>query len=474
MQASHVLGLLPLLIVAGSAVLVMGLVAVRRNHLGAAATALLGMMAAAASIPVAATAAPVLAGGMLRADGLGYYFVGVVLVACFTVALFGFEYLERRSSQNEEFYILVLLAGLGGSVLAMSAHLAAFWLGLEILSASLFGLIAYLRGRYRGLEAGLKYLVLAAAASAFLLFGMALIYADVGAMDFAAIARALRGGRLHTELVVPGVALMTVGIGFKLAVAPFHMWTPDVYEGAPAPTSMLVATASKASIVAVLLRLYLQLDLGAQPAIYAALWAIAAASMFAGNLLALMQDNLKRLLAYSSIAHLGYVLVAVVSGGAAAASAASFYMGAYVATMLGAFGVVCALGRDGAEAERLEDYRGMFWRRPLLAAGLTIALMSLAGIPLTAGFWAKLYVLSAGAAASHWVLVVLVVINSAIALYYYLRVVVMMFDKSPGVPERHASPMGAGFSGALALLILGIGLFPNALTRLIGTAFALL
>ncbi len=470
MSAVEAVSILPLLILAGTAVLVMLLIAVRRNHIWATGLTLLGLIVAGATLPLAASQGAVIVQSLLGADPLADYFIGVVLAAGFGVGLMAYEYLQRQPSQREEFYVLLLLACLGASVLAMSVHFAALWLGLELLSVSLFGLIAYLPVRRRGLEAGLKYLILAATSSAFLLFGMALIYADLGTLDFASMAAALATTKPHPELVVPGVLLMTTGIGFKLAVVPFHMWTPDVYEGAPAPASGLIATASKTGMAALLLRLYWLVGLGDQPVVFWTLWGISVTSMFAGNLLALFQPNIKRLLAYSSIAHLGYLLVAIIASGRFGASAVAFYLSAYVLTMLGAFGAVCALSADGREADDLEDYRGLFWRHPILAAALTTALLSLAGIPLTAGFWAKFYVLDAGATTAMWALVIFVVINSAIGLFYYLRIVVMMFCRAPVDADQRAgiiSPMSATFAAVVAVLVVGLGLFPAALTGLI-------
>ena len=282
-------------------------------------------------------------------------------------------------------------------VLATSSHFVSFFLGLEALSVSLYTLIAYERAGRNGIEAGVKYLILAAVSAAFLLFGMALIYAEFGTMEFSRIAGAWsdHGGSL---LALAGLAMILVGVGFKLALAPFHMWTPDVYQGAPAPATAFLATVSKAAVFAVLLRYFAAIGAAESGSLRVALTLIAILSMFAGNLLALMQASVKRILAYSSIAHSGYLLIALLATRDYAPLAASYYLLAYVVTTLGAWGVVTALSSKDGDADSLEDYRGLAWRRPWLSGALTAMLFSLAGIPLTAGFVGKFYLLTAGVA----------------------------------------------------------------------------
>ncbi len=272
--------------------------------------------------------------------------------------------------------------------------------------------------------------MLAGASSAFLLFGMALLYADTGTMAFADLGALLASNAGGGALVGAGLALMVVGAGFKLAVAPFHFWTPDVYEGAPAPVTAFVATVSKGGMVAVLVRLFLEIGMPRDSAVFFVFSAIAAASMLVGNLLALLQSNVKRILAYSSIAHLGYLLVAFLAVGTGespkALVAVTFYLVAYMITSLASFGVVSVMSEGHRDADSLEDYRGLFWRKPWLAGVMTVSLMSLAGIPLTAGFLAKFYVLSAGMEVGLYALIGLLVLNSAVGIYYYLRIVLAM------------------------------------------------
>ncbi len=282
-------------------------------------------------------------------------------------------------------------------------------------------------------------------------------------------------------LYVTGLVLIFAGVGFKLAVVPFHMWTPDIYQGAPAPVTAFIASVSKGALFALLLRYAIELGLADDGPLFLALSVVAFASMVVGNLLALLQRNLKRLLAYSSISHLGYLLVALLAGGALARTAVAFYLTAYSLTMVAAFGVVAALGDAGGEAEAIEDYRGLGRRKPLLAAVLALALLSLAGIPITAGFIGKFLLVQAGAGGSRWALVLVLVLTSALGLYYYLRVLVTLFEKAspeaaeqqglvPGLRSVRISPLSASVLAFLAFLLLFLGLYPSLLLRLIEVA----
>jgi len=477
-NGSDVAALAPLLALTCGALLTLLAVAVHRAHGVALGGALVTLVAAAVCLPVAA-AHPGPVGFLLVSDALALYFQGLIVASGLATVLLAHRYLAGRAEQREEFYILVLLAALGAGVLAAARHFASFFLGLETLSVGLYGLIGYLRDERRAIEAGLKYLVLAAAASAFLLFGMALVYAVLGTLDLDRMADALAGAHGDGLLLAAGMGLVLVGIGFKLALVPFHMWTPDVYVGAPAPVTAFVATASKGAVFAVLLRFYHGLSVPGLPGLFTLLTLIALASMLAGNLLALLQHNVKRILAYSSIAHLGYALTALLAGGAAGYAAVGFYLAAYTVTILGAFGVVTVLSGSDREAEDLQDFRGLFWRRPWLAAVMTGCLLSLAGIPVTAGFVAKYQVLAAGVGASVWLLVLVLAVSSAIGLYYYLRIVVAMLSPVPDAALETDPPAVAGPGPAaglallvLALVLLWLGVFPAPLQSLAALAAA--
>jgi NADH-quinone oxidoreductase subunit N len=342
------------------------------------------------------------------------------------------------------------------------------------LSISLYALISYPRTEVLPVEAGIKYLVLAASSSAFLLFGMALLYVAEGSMDFsqlpASATDVTRGGA-----PAAGIVLVLTGIGFKLAVVPFHLWTPDVYEGAPLPVAAFIATVSKGGVFAFLLR-WLRLPGGPSGRILILFGIIAIASMLIGNLLALRQTNIKRLLAYSSIAHMGYFLVAAIAGGSLGRTAATYYLAAYMVTVLGAFGSLLALSSPGRDTETFDDIRGLFWTRPVVAAVFTAMILSLAGIPLTAGFLGKFYVLTAGASAGAWTLIVILILSSTIGLVYYLRVTVAMLTTSDGlapVTDRGSLGITPGIALtvlAIALLVLGVypGPFWNAISAATG------
>ncbi len=361
-------------------------------------------------------------------------------------------------------------------VLAASTHFVSFFLGLEILSVALYALIAYFHDRALPVEAGIKYLVLAAASAAFLLFGIALVYADLGTMDFARIGQALATRTdLNLVLLLPGSILIVTGIGFKLALVPFHMWTPDVYEGAPAPVTALVATVSKGAVFALLLRYFSQSGTHVFRPVILIFSIIAIASMIAGNLLALLQNNVKRILAYSSIAHMGYLLVAFQVSGTMGASAVIFYLVAYFVMTLGAFGVVTLLSERHRDADLLEDYRGLFWRFPALALTFTAMLLSLAGIPLTAGFLGKFYIIAAGASAGAWALIIILVVTSAIGLFYYLRIIVTLYEQPAASDRAHEltprrAPAATVVLVALSVILVWVGVYPAPLLSAIRIA----
>jgi NADH-quinone oxidoreductase subunit N len=468
-NAADIIALLPILLISATAVVVMLAIAVKRNHALAAGLTIAGLAAAFLSIFAALRLVPRQVTPLLLVDRFALFYMGLIILSAAVVAALSYDYLKNRDEQREELYLLLLLATAGCAVLVASTHFVSFLLGLEILSVSLYAFIAYLRDRNQSLEAGMKYLILASASAAFLLFGMALIYASTGTMEFSRMREISIGGS-SLALFVPGVVLTVTGIGFKLGVVPFHLWTPDVYEGAPAPVAAFVATTSKTAMVALLLR-YAYLSGALQyRGIYFVFAIIAIASMCAGNLLALQQRNVKRILAYSSIAHFGYILVGFLAGGAMGIEAVSFYLVAYTATLLAAFGVVSVLSSTARDADDIEDYRGLFWQRPLLASVLTVSLFSLAGIPATMGFVSKFYVLAAGAAVSAWILILILAITSVAGLFYYLRIVVVLYSAPPEhAPIRVNSKGGVFVVVALSIFLFWFGIYPTSLLKLVQT-----
>lgn len=475
MNSADLTALLPLIVISATAIVVMLATAIRRSHAAAALLTLAGLAVAFVRLWPAASLVPRQVSPLLVIDNYALFYTGLILAAAFVVVILSYGYFERQKGHREELYILLLVAVLGAMVLVASDHFVSFLLGLELLSIALYALNAYLRERTLPLEAGIKYLILAAASAAFLLFGMALIYAELGTMEFSRIATLVSSGaEFSRPIMLAGVALLITGFGFKLALVPFHLWTPDIYEGAPAPVTAFVATVSKGAMFALLLRYFYATGMARRyEPIFAILVILAVASMIAGNVLALMQTNVKRILAYSSIAHMGYVLVAFLAAGAMGAQAVTFYLVAYFITTLGAFGVITVLSPSDRDADQLDDYRGLFWKRPVLGAIFTLMLLSLAGIPATAGFFAKFYIVAAGASAAIWGLIILLVLTSVVGLYYYLRVVVAVYsapiEKPVGLNPSLQLASGAVL-GVLGGLLVWLGIYPSYLLGVVSTA----
>jgi NADH-quinone oxidoreductase subunit N len=479
MTTAALTALLPLLVLAGTVVILLVVIAFHRHRNLVNTLVLAGLVLALLSILPASRVTPQPVTPLLLIDGYALFYIGLLLIAAFVVAVLSHSYLHRQPGVQEEYGVLLLLATLGSAVLAASVHFASFFLGLELLSVSLYGLIAYPRHRGRSLEAGAKYLILAAASSATLLFGMALTYADRGTLAFEGVVpgRVTLSGEPFGFLLLAGLGLMLVGVGFKLAIVPFHLWAADVYEGAAAPVTAFVATVSKGGVFALLVRFLAGVGQGAYRPIFAAIAVLAIASMLAGNLLALLQRDVKRMLAYSSIAHLGYLLVAFLANEGLALTAAAFYLVAYVVTTLAAFGIVIVLSPADGDASDLEAYQGLFWRRPWLAAVLAVSLFSLAGMPLTAGFFGKLYLVAAGVGSELWLLVIVLLLGSAIGLYYYLRWIVVMYRQAglegEAAPPAPALPLtGGAILGLLVLVVAWLGVYPAPLLDLIEAVVA--
>lgn len=481
MNGADLIAILPLLVLTATAVVVMVAICIRRSHLLAAWLGAAGLIVAFVSLWKAASAAPTQATPLLIIDGYALFYMGLIIAATFVTVILCYGYLENQKGYREELYVLVLTAALGSSVMVASNHFVSFFLGLEILSVALYAMNAYVCSRKISLEAGIKYLVLAAASAAFLLFGMALIYAQLGTLQFGQIASMLMGGVAYEKsLIYPGMALIITGIGFKLAVVPFHMWTPDVYEGAPAPVTAFVATVSKGGMVALLLRYFYETGAYRLHSVFVVFSIIAIASMIAGNLLALLQSNVKRILAYSSIAHLGYILVAFLAGGNRAAEAVTFYLVAYFVTTLGAFGVISILSNGERDADAMEDYESLFWRRPVLAGIFTLMLLSLAGIPLTAGFIGKFFVVASGTSASLYGLIFVLVVTSVVGLFYYLRILVAMYrslaetGKTAPIALSSLSRSSSFALAGLTVLLVWIGVYPGPFLDVIQRAVSTL
>ncbi|MEI6946533.1 NADH-quinone oxidoreductase subunit N [Paraflavisolibacter sp. H34] len=459
--------MLPYMVLAAASIVVILLIAFKRSHTVIQVSGFLMLCGVIAAMWGVRGLLPLEVPPLFVVDGFGALFTGLIIFSVLVIGLLSFIYFEEREENPKEYYILLFLSTLGAATLTISRHFISFFIGLELLTVSLYALIAYLRNRNNAIEAGMKYLVLAALSSAFLLFGMALIYMETGSMEFTAIA--LKPER-SSLLFTTGIGLMAVAIGFKLALVPFHLWAADVYQGAPPPVTALIATVSKIGVFSVLLRFGQAIPLDEGSLGYTIFSALAILSMVAGNFLALQQQNLKRLLAYSSIAHFGYLMVAFLPGDNSGVEAAVFYLMAYSVTVLAAFGMITVMSSRERDAELLDAYRGLFWRRPLVAAVLTVAMLSLAGIPLTAGFIGKFLVLTTGVRVQQWLPVVALVLTSVLGVYYYLRVISVLFGEAPAglavSKEKVLHPFFyfATFASLLALtfMLLYMGIFPGS------------
>ena len=397
--------------------------------------------------------------GMVRVDGFSVFFHVIVLLIATLVTLASLEYLDVQQIRAGEFYALILFGAVGMGLMSSAVELVLIFIALEISSISTYILAGFRRKAATSAESSMKYFLLGSFATAFFLYGIALMYGATGSTNVTAIANALRSGH-NSALVFAAVALMFVGIGFKLAAAPFHVWTPDVYEGAPAPVVALLSTAPKAAAFAVLLRIFFA---AASPGWFWLVWWSAVLSMFLGNIGALVQTNVKRMLAYSSIAHAGYVLVAFAAAHQDGITAVIFYALSYALMNAGAFIVVSHVASEGERAVTIDDYSGLARRSPVLAATLTIFLLSLIGIPITGGFFAKFYVFKAALEANLIGLTILGVINSAIAAYYYLRLIVVMYMREPA-GDVPVTPLRPALTLVLAISVGGtlyLGILPG-------------
>jgi NADH-quinone oxidoreductase subunit N len=474
MERIDLIAILPILVVAATSVAVMLLIAFCRRYSLTTLLAISGEVIALILVPLSSSYAPRPVASLLIVDRYSLLLSALLLAAGIAVTALSHGYMKGLPGRREEFNLMLLLATLGSLVLVSSCHFASFFVGLEILSVSLYVLIAYPL-KLRPLEGGLKYLILAGVSSAVLLFGMALVYAELGTMSLPRIAASVAA---PTPLLLAGFALILSGLGFKLAVVPFHMWTPDVYEGAPSPVSAFIATASKGAVFGFLLRLFTLANQYKSGSILILLISISIASMIVGNLLALMQSNVKRILAYSSIAHLGYLLVALLAAGDLGVPASIFYLMSYFISIMTAFGIVTLLSTTERDADEIDDYRGLFWRRPGLASGLAASVFSLAGIPLTVGFMGKFYLLTAGVGSALWLLVLALVVTSVLGLFYYLRIVVALY--SPVSGQKLAGTLSSGWAASwmggltvtiLIILLVWLGIYPAPVFRMLQHVF---
>ncbi len=476
----------PFLVLVGGATLLLGAGGLlpRRSKVGwpalfAVATAL-GTIVAAVLLwrDLPDTGARTVVSGAYAVDGFSLFLIVVIAVGVIVASLLTDGYLRREDLEGPEPYILYLVSGAGGVIMASATDLIVLFLGLEVLSIAAYVLAGLHRRRMRSGEAALKYFVLGGFSSAFFLYGIALVYGATGSTNMVKIADFLASNRLTDEgLLLAGIGLMLVGFGFKVAAVPFHTWTPDVYQGSPTPVVSFMASAVKAAGFAGLLRVIVvtfsthRLDW--QPILYG----LAAASLLVGAVLAVVQTDVKRMMAYSSINHAGFMLIAVAAGTIDGVTATLFYLATYTILIGGTFGVITVLGRKGDGHHSLSDYSGLARREPLLAFALTVFLLAQAGTPLTSGFLAKFYAVSAVVDAGSFWLGLVAMLSAVISAFLYLRIVLTMYAGSADdeaeagaepapVVRRVRVPWAAGLTIVLALVAtIGIGIVPDPLTK---------
>jgi NADH-quinone oxidoreductase subunit N len=469
-----VLPMLPELILAGTAILVL-IVAVVGRRVEPAALLFLGLAglvgAAAASLALWDwDGAPSVLGGTLAADRFSVV-VRLILISVAAIGLLlGHHYLRRTDEYRGEFPALILFATCGMTLFAAATELILAFLALEILSLALYVLTGFSR-RAGSVEAAMKYFLLGSFSSAFFLFGIAFAYGATASTRYSELAHALSGQSGEQALALTAMGLLAVGFAFKVSLVPFHMWTPDVYQGAPTAVTAFMSAATKVAAFAALMRV---LNVALQPLTWdwrPIVWALSGISVVVGSVLAIAQKDIKRMLAYSSISHAGFVLMGLTSAGAIGMRASLYYLIAYAATIVGAFGVVMLVSSRGEQRTAIEDYAGLARRSPMLAGLLTVFLLSLTGIPPTAGFIAKIGVFSAAMEAGYWGLVLVGVIASVIAAFFYLRIVVLMFMRDPeGEAETDRSALPQIVVGAAAAAVVVFGLFPGIITTFLDQA----
>ena len=395
--------------------------------------------------------------GMMALDGFRVFTNFLFLGAAALFVLIGARYLEEENISLGELYVLIMLATVGMMVFAGSRDLMVIFIGLEMMSVPVYVLTGVKRRDRRSAEGALKYFLLGAFSSAFFLFGIAMIYGGTASVNLPQIAAAVAASTTTNWLVVIGIALMTVGFGFKVAAVPFHMWTPDAYEGAPAPITGFMAAAVKAAAFAAFLRVFLTGFIGLYDRWIEMIFWLAIITMVAANLIALVENNVKRMLAYSSIAHAGYLLVALAAASQLGAASYLFYLVVYTLMTLGSFAVVLAVGRAGEERLDLDAYSGLAWERPFIGVVMSVFLLSLAGFPFTGGFIGKVFILQSAIDRGLVTLAVVLVLASLLSYWYYLRVVwYMWFREAPGKPQ---APIVLSGPLKFALIVAAVGVF---------------
>ena len=401
-------------------------------------------------------------------DHLSLFFICIFTISSALAILLSVEYNEREGIRAGEYYALILFCTVGMILLASSTDMIMIFLGIEIVSICLYVLAGIRRNDHRSNEAALKYFLLGAFATGFLLYGMTLVYGSTGSTNLFKIAEFVKNPSAQSNpLLMMGLVLLVIGFGFKVASVPFHMWAPDVYQGAPTPVTAFMAVGPKAAAFAAFFRVFADTFPEMSSSWEMLLSIIAVLSMFVGNLGAIMQTNIKRMLAFSSISHAGYILMAVIAKNSLGSSSLLFYMLSYAFMTFGVFGIVIILGRKGEENLEIKNYSGLAYKHPVIALSMTIFLLSLGGLPPFAGFVAKFYLFSAAIQEGLLTLVIIAVLNSAISFYYYLKVVVFMYMKEPEAEFKISLTPITLFVVFISVVgTINLGIFPNSIIAL--------
>jgi len=483
MNAAMGYALLPWIIISSTALIVMLFTAIKRDHQYISLMSSLGLFIALI-VQVMQISAIEYQSELVIIDGTTSLLSAVLIFVSLLLSLLLYPWLESINDPKEEYYILFLLATQGGLIVCASNHFGSFFLGLELMSLSLVPMVAYADNNAKALEAGIKYLVLSAIASAFMLMAIAIIYFYSGTLEIQKVVEQLATlSSSNNTLYSVAIIFLLVGVAFKLSLAPCHLWVADLFEGAPLPTAALLATLSKAAIMIVLIRLFSTGEWHNQAHIITIISVIAAASMIIGNFLALLQKNILRLLAFSSIAHFGYILLAILAikpklplthSTTLANEAAIYYLLAYLVTVVGTFSILILLSNNKEMQPpttfTIEKLRGLFWVKPFTSIVLTLLFLSLTGIPLTVGFIGKFYLTLAAVNGQLWWLLAALIIGSIAGLFYYLRMILIMMEKRKEDAESMtiSHPIAGHFVlGVVTLLVIGLGILPGRLASFI-------
>ncbi len=454
--------------VAACVILLLDLVLGETRRRTTAVLSVLSLLATAGLVLAQPAATRVVAlGGLFELDGMAQVLKVATLLITALVFVYSIDYLQRRSILKGEYFVLGLFAALGGMVLISAGSLLTLYLGLELMSLCLYAMVAFDHESGIAAESAIKYFVLGSMASGTLLYGMSILYGTTGSLELAGIAAAGQGGLSGNIGLLFGIAFIIVGVGFKLGAVPFHMWIPDVYEGSPTAVTLFIGTVSKLAAFALIMRL-LPEALGASQGDWSQMLVVLAVlSIGIGNVVAIAQSNIKRMLAYSTISHVGYILLGILAGSLQGYQAAMFYMLTYVLVAGGAFGMILLLSRSGFEADKIADFKGLNARSPWFAGMMAILMFSLAGLPPFVGFWAKLGVVQAVLGVGDTALAVVAVLFSVVGAFFYLRIVKMMYFDDPADDSAiGGSLLMRALLSANALLVFALGVIPGALIAL--------